>query len=54
MMTRISAVSGVERKMSSMSKPEIFGIITSEIIRSGFSCTARASAASPSPAVTML
>ena len=54
MITLILLVSGVDLKMSNMSKPEIFGIITSAMMRSGFSCTARSRASSPSPAETML
>ena len=54
MITLILLVSGVDLKMSNMSKPEIFGIITSAMMRSGFSCTARPRASSPSPAETML
>ena len=54
MITLIFLVSGWERKMSSISKPEIFGIITSAMIKSGFSCTTTLSASSPSPASAML
>ena len=53
MMTFTSRVSVVERKMSSMSKPEILGIITSLTIKAGRSLIAIAKASSPSPAETM-
>ncbi len=48
--TLVSLVSGVLRKISSISKPLILGIMMSAIIRSGFSFTARAKASSPSAA----
>jgi hypothetical protein len=53
MMTLMSFVSVVERKISNISKPEIFGIITSLTMRFGRSLIAMASASSPSPADTM-
>ena len=49
----MSFVSVVERSMSSMSKPDIFGIITSDSIRAGRSFMAMARASSPSPADTI-
>ena len=51
--TLTSFVSVVERKMSSISKPEIFGIITSLKINRGRSLIAMARASSPSPAETI-
>ena len=51
-MTLVFLVSGVLRRISSISKPLIFGIIMSLIIKSGFSLTAIANASSPSFADT--
>jgi hypothetical protein len=53
MITLMSLVSVADRKISSMSKPEIFGIITSLRMSAGRSLMAMASASSPSPADTM-
>ena len=53
MITLVCLVSVVDRRISSMSKPLIFGIITSEMIRSGLSLTAKANASSPSLALTI-
>jgi glycopeptide antibiotics resistance protein len=52
-MTFMFLVSVVERKMSSMSKPLILGIITSLTISCGRSLMAMAKASSPSLAETM-
>jgi hypothetical protein len=53
MMTFTSLVSLVLRRISSMSNPLIFGIITSLTIRLGRSLIASANASSPSPAETI-
>jgi len=53
MMTFTSLRVSVLRRISSISKPLIRGIMTSEMIRSGFSFLAITRASSPSMAETM-